>query len=138
MIERFLAGLEGKMEDPDDCTYMSVVLPLDLDPLVRHYRYGVFIDAELRLAGIGCSVGGGTLYQLPDDEDDDAEPKVLFSQLDVDATDVSAVRALLRTHLPELGAPAGTLIVFGAREDRFDGENWMLNQPASVEDDDLN
>lgn len=134
MIERFLAGLEGKMEDPDDCTYMSVVLPLDLDPFERHHRYGVFIDAELRLAGIGCSVGGGTLYQVPEDDEEDDEPRVLFSQLDVDATDVFAVRQLLRTHLPELGAPPGTLICFGDGEDRFDGEDWLLNQPPSVED----
>ncbi len=135
MIERFLAGLEGKLEDPDDCTYMSIVLPIDLDPFERHYRYGVFIDAELRLAGIGCSVGGGTLYQVPDDDDGEEEPKVLYSQLDVDATDVSAVRALLRMHLPELGVPAGTLIVFGDREDRFDGTERLLNRPSSVEDD---
>jgi hypothetical protein len=135
MIERFLAGLEGKMEDPDGCTYMSIVLPVDLDPFERHYRFGVFIDAELRLAGIGCSVGGGTLYQVPDGDDCDDEPQVVYSQLDVDATDVFAVRALLRMHLPELGAPAGTLIMFGEAEDRFDGNAWLLNQPSSVDED---
>jgi hypothetical protein len=132
MIERFLDGLADKMEDPDECSYMTVVIPGDLDPFDRHYKFSVFIDAELRLTGLGCSVGGGTLYCEPDE--DDERPEIAFCIMDVDATDVCGARALLRTHLPELGAPEGTLVQFGEREDRFDGASWHLNEPRTIED----
>ncbi len=134
MIERFLDGLAAKMEDPDDCTYMTVVIPGDLDPFERHYRFSVHVDAELRLAGLGCSVGGGTLYYEPDEDDPEDEPEIAYCILDVDAVDVDGVRALLRLDLPELGAPDGTLVQFGPREDRFDGTRWHLDEPRSIED----
>jgi hypothetical protein len=136
MIERFLDGLAEKMEDPDDCTYMTVVIPGDIDPFERHYRFSVHVDAELRLANLGCSVGGGTLYWVPDEDEDgpDGPPEIAYCILDVDAVRIDGARLLLRTHLPELGAPAGTLIQFGEREDRFDGTDWHLNEPRSIED----
>jgi hypothetical protein len=134
MIERFLDGLSAKMEDPDECSYMTVVIPGDLDPFDRHYRFSVYVDAELRLAGLGCSVGGGTLYRELDDEDEDDSLEIVCCILDVDATDIDGARALLRMHLPELGAPQGTLVQYGAREDRFDGEFWHLNEPRTIEE----
>jgi len=133
MIERLLHGLREKMEDPDDCTFMTVVVPGDIDPFERHYRFSVHIDAELRLAGLGCSVGGGTLY-YEDDEDDEREDEIAYCVLDVDATDVHGARVLLRRHMPELGAPAGTLVQWGEHEDRFDGDRWLLAEPRSIED----
>lgn len=133
MIEKFLAGLREKMEDPDDCTYMTVVVPGDLDPFDRHYRYGVHVDAELRLAGLGCSAGGGTLY-FDHDEADASEPAIACCILDVDAVDVDGARALLRLNLPELGAPAGTLVQWAEFEDRFDGDRWHLAEPRSIEE----
>ena len=132
MIERFLAGLAEKMEDPDDCEYMTVVIPGDIDPFERHYRFSVHVDAELRLSGLGCSAGGGILYWEPDWPGDDLE--IAYCILDVDAVDVEGARKLLRMHLPELGAPQGTLIQFGSREDRFDGATWHLNEPRSIEE----
>ena len=130
-----MAGLAAKMEDPDDCTYMTVVIPGDLDPFDRHYRFSVHVDAELRLAGIGCSVGGGTLYWDDDDGNKEGgEPEIAYCILDVDAVDVDAVRALLQQHLPELGATAGTLIQYGPLEDRFDGTGWQNREPRSIED----
>jgi hypothetical protein len=132
MIDRFLDGLAAKMEDPDDCSYMTVVIPGDIDPFERHYRFSVHVDAELRLTGLGCSVGGGTLYWEPDDPRDDLE--IAYCILDVDAVDVDGTRALLRTHLPELGAPEGTLVQFGQREDRFDGDTWHLDEPRSIDE----
>lgn len=129
-IDRFLDGLEGKMEDPVDVHYMAVVFPGDLDPFERHFRYSTYLDAELRLAGLGCSEGGGTMFG--DVEDDEREPEILFCVVDVDATDVDGARALLRLHLPELGCPPGTLIQYGeALEDRYDGADWLLAQPRS-------
>jgi hypothetical protein len=133
MIERFLAGLEAKLNDPVRCTYMTVVIPGNIDPLQRHYRFSVYVDAELRLANLGCSVGGGTLYrELETGDEDDLE--IVCCVLDVDATDVAGARALLREHLPELGATVGTLVQYGDREDRFDGSAWHLDEPRSIED----
>ncbi|MBB5711986.1 hypothetical protein [Sphingomonas xinjiangensis] len=116
MIERFLTGLAAKMQEPLDTQYMMIVLPEDLDPMERHLRYSVSLDAELRLAGLGCSEGGATM----------------LSEADVDATDIDRARALLRLHLPELGCLRGTLVQFDQLEDRWDGEHWLLAQPLSV------
>jgi hypothetical protein len=121
------------MEDPADYSYMTVVIPGDLDPFERHYRFSVHIDAELRLAGLGCSVGGGTLYWEADEDDDEKRPEIACCILDVDATDVGGARTLLRMHLPELGAPKGTLVQYGHQEDRFDGAVWHLNEPVTIE-----
>ena len=133
MIDRFLEGLREKMEDPDDCSYMTVVIPGDINLFERHYRFSVHIDAELRLEGLGCSVGGGTLFWEADDADEDVPPEIACCILDVDATDVDGARTLLRLHLPELGAPTGTLVQYAGREDRFDGESWHLNEPRSID-----
>ena len=121
------------MRDPDDVNYMSVIVPGDLDPFDRHYRFSIHIDAELRLAGLGCSVGGGTMFS---EEDEDGESEILFCVLDVDATDVDGARTLLRLHLPELGCPEDTMIQYGEDlEDRYDGEDWILAQPRTITDD---
>jgi hypothetical protein len=133
MIERFLEGLREKMEDPDDCSYMTVVIPGDIDPFERHYRFSVHIDAELRLEGLGCSVGGGTLYWEAYETDEEVAPEIACCILDVDATDVDGARELLRMHLPELGAPAGTLVQYAEYEDRFDGVIWHLDEPRSID-----
>jgi hypothetical protein len=132
MIERFLHGLGEKMKDPDDCAFMTVAVPGDIDPHERHRRFTVNLDAELRLAGLGCSAGGGTLYWEPEEEG--GEPEIAYCIVDVDATDVDGARALLRLHLPELGAPAGTLVQYGEWEDRFDGDRWHLHERRSVPD----
>lgn len=129
VIERFLDGLAAKMEEPLDTRYMMIVLPEDLDPMERHLRYSVSLDAELRLAGLGCSEGGGSMLS---EEDAHGRRTVLFTVVDVDATDVERARALLRLHLPELGCPVGTLIQYDELEDRYDGERWLLAQPLSV------
>lgn len=135
MIERFLQGLRGKMEDPDDYACVLVVLPGDLDPSERHYRFSIHIDAELRLAGAGYSVGGGTLYRNVDFESDgEGEDEIVSTILDLGATDIDAARAVLRLHLPELGAPVGTLVQYDDHEDRFDGEQWHLGEPRSIEE----
>jgi hypothetical protein len=132
MIERFLDGIRDKLEDPDDVEYMAVLLPEHLDPLVRHYRYSMILDAELRLADLGCALGGGHLLG---DEDEDGESEIAYSVLDVDAVDIDGVRALLRNHLPELGCLRGTLIQYGEElEDRYDGEAWHLGEPRSIQE----
>jgi hypothetical protein len=134
MIERFIDGPAEKLKDPGDCEFMTVVIPGDIDPFERHYRFSIHVDAELRLLGIGCSVGGGTLFYEPDEDEPDDRLEVAYCILDVDATDVTPVRTLLRRDLPELSAPAGTLIQFGEREDRFDGSVWQLGEARSIEE----
>jgi len=134
MIDRFLQGLAGKMDDPDNCSFMTVAIPGDIDPFERHYRFSIHIDAELRLAGLGCSVGGGTLFWDDDEDGAQERPEIAYCILDVDAVDIDQVRSLLRLHMPELGAPAGTLVQFGEREDRFDGAAWHLNEARSIDD----
>jgi hypothetical protein len=132
MIKRYLDPIRHKMEDPEGCEFMTVAMPGDIDPLERHYRFSIHLDAELRLCGLGCSSGGGTLYC---EADDDAErDEIAFCIIDIEATDIGKVRELLRQNLPELGAPAGTLVQFGEREDAFDGENWELDRVRSVPD----
>lgn len=135
-IDRFLRGLTGKMDDPEDYIFMSVAMPGDLDPFDRHYRFSVHIDAELRLAGLGCSTGGGTLYQNIDfdDPDNDGEDEIASTIIDVNAADMDGARMLLRLHLPELGAPAGAVVQYGEHEDRYDGANWHLGEPRSIEE----
>lgn len=140
MIERFLDGLRERMEDPDDCAFVSVLIPGDIGPVERHHRFSVYLDAELRLTGMGCSEGGGTLY-FDDGEEDDAPgrapPEIAYCIMDVDATDVDGAREVIRLHLPELGVPAGTLVQWDDLEDRFDGEHWHLAEPRSLDEDDL-
>ncbi|MBO9622101.1 MAG: hypothetical protein J7500_05255 [Sphingomonas sp.] len=133
MIERFLEGLGPMMEDPLDTEYLAVILPGDLDPFERHYRYCVTLDAELRLAGLGCSQGGGTMLGA---EDAEGERETLFCVVDIDAIDVDGARALLRIHLPELGCPPATLIQYGDHEDRWDGERWHLGEARTSYEDD--
>jgi hypothetical protein len=134
MIERFLDGIAPMLAEPVMGTRMTVLMPVDLDPFERHYRFGAMLDAELRLALAGCADGGGTLFDIG--EDDDSEPEVIFTVIDIDATDMEATRAILRDHLPELGCPAGTLILHGEdRQDRYDDDIWHCDEPASVSEE---
>jgi hypothetical protein len=133
-IDRFRDGLREKMEDPDDADYIFVVVPGDLDPFDRHYGFSIHLDAELRLAGVGCCNGGGTLYSNVDFESDEEGDEIAHTMLDIPASDVDAARALIRLHMPELGCPPGTLIQYGDHEDRFDGRDWHLGEPRSIEE----
>lgn len=132
MFEQFFAGIAQLSEDPDDVTCMTVVIPGDIDPWERHHRFSVYLDAELRLAQLGCSIGGGTLFFERDE--DDARDEIAYCILDVDAVEVDPARELIRLHMPELGIPAGTLLQWNGREDRFDGSIWSLNLPQSLDE----
>jgi hypothetical protein len=131
MIEQFMVGLREKMEEPLGAVDVPVLLPEELDPMERHYRYAMHLDAELRLAGIGTAGGGTYLIE----EDEDGEITREYCVVDTDATDIAAARAVLRLHLPELGCPSGTLIQYGELEDRYDGSRWHLGEPKSISED---
>lgn len=123
-----MAGLADKLAEPLHATEMPVLFPEELDPFERHGRYGMYLDAELRLAGLGTA-GGGTYLMLADE---DGAVEQVYCLLDTDATDVDAARALLHLNLPELGCPVGTLVQYGEFEDRWDGERWITGEPRSI------
>ena len=134
MIDRFLEGFTALNEYPGDIA-TPILIPGDLDPHQRHGRFTRYIDAELRLTGLG-SAGGGWQFREYDDEDDEDEGRVIYSMIDVDVTDLERGLALIREHLAELGCPAGTLLQYDSREDRWDGACWHRGEARSVDEDD--
>jgi hypothetical protein len=138
-IDRFLVGFTALHEEPGDI-YTPILLPGDFDPFERQARFTQFIDAELRMTGLGSAGGGSAIQFLDEDEDDergDDQWRVLYSIIDTDVTDLDAGRALIRVQLAELGCPAGTLLQFDDREDRWDGERWHLAEARSIDEDKL-
>jgi len=139
-IDPFLVGFTALHEEPGDI-YTPILLPGDFDPFERQARFTQYIDAELRLTGLG-SAGGGSAIQFLDEDDDEDEGgdrqwRVLYSIIDTDVTDLDAGRDLIRLQLAELGCPAGTLLQFDDREDRWDGERWHLAETRSIDEDNL-
>lgn len=131
MIDRFLEGFDALHEYPGDiCT--PILIPGDLDPFERHDRFGLHIDAELRLTGLGNAGGGWQVQSL----DDDDEWQVEFSVIDADVTELAAGLALIQLHLVELGCPPGTLVQYDDSEDRWDGERWHRGETRSSYEDD--
>ncbi len=110
-----------------------VYLPESLEPEQRAARYEDPLEAELKLSGLGWVSGGGALLSA---ERADGSREILHVGVDVDALDVSRVRDLLRTHLPQLGCPAGTCLQyeeFGQDlQDEYDGSLWVLARPQPV------
>ncbi|VVT04598.1 hypothetical protein [Erythrobacter sp. EC-HK427] len=134
LIERLTQGLPDPETAPDADIFMTVAVPGDIDPFERHARFSIPLDAELRLAGLGCSSGGGTLYFERDEWTPDGKDEIAYCIVDIEASHLDKVRELLRFHLPVLGAPAGTLVQFGDREDAYDGSDWVLGQERTVPD----
>lgn len=133
MIERFLIGMDAMLEEPDDTEYVAVVFPCDLDPFERHYRYGIHLDAELRLHQLGTSTGGGSMAKL----DDDGEWETVYSVVDVNLIDLDRGRALVRAQLVELDCPTDTLVQYRDLQDRWDGDRWQLGEDRSFDEDKL-
>jgi hypothetical protein len=139
-IDSFLIGFTALHEEPGDI-YTPILLPGDFDPFERQARFTQYIDAELRMTGLG-SAGGGSAIQFLDEDDNEDEDggdqwRVLYSIIDTDVTDLDAGRELIRMQLAELGCPAGTLLQFDDREDRWDGERWHLAETRSIDEDNL-
>ena len=139
-IDSFLVGFTALHEEPGDI-YTPILLPGDFDPFERQARFTQYIDAELRMTGLG-SAGGGSAIQFLDEDDNEDEDggdqwRVLYSIIDTDVTDLDAGRELIRMQLAELGCPAGTLLQFDDREDRRDGERWHLAETRSIDEDNL-
>jgi len=135
MIDRFLKDFKALHEYPGDI-YTPILIPGDLDPHERHNRFGLHLDAELRITGLG-SAGGGWQIQTGDDGEAEDDWEVAYSIIDADVTDLEEGRALIRLHLAELGCPPGTLVQYGNSEDRWDGERWHLGEERSIDEDTL-
>lgn len=133
MIERFLIGMEAMLREPDNTEYVAVVFPGDLDPFERHYRFGIHLDAELRLVGLGTCGGGGSVSEL----DDDDEWRTAYSIIDMDLVDMDRGRALVRAQLIELDCPVDTMIQYRDLQDRWDGGRWHLGEDRSFDEDKL-
>jgi hypothetical protein len=113
-----------------ETSLVYVLIPGSVQPVDRGAQYEDALEAELQLAELGCVSGGGSLLS---DEKPDGSRDIMHCGIDIDAIDVEGVRALLRTHLPELGCPTGTQIHYdGDGElsyfDAFDGNSWSLAQ----------
>jgi hypothetical protein len=133
MIDRFLEGFTALHEYPGDIP-TPILLPGDFDPFERHYRFTLYLDAELRMTGLGSAGGGGSLEGRDDDEE---EWRTEWSIIDADVTELEPGCALIRLHLAELGCPPGTLLQYGDFEDRWDGERWHLAEPRTIDEDAL-
>ncbi|WP_326523661.1 hypothetical protein [Sphingomonas sp.] len=111
-----------------------VRIPAPIDPEARGATYEDPLDAELRLAGLGCVSGGGTGLS---DLDASGHREIEYCGVDIDTQNVGATRDLLRHHLPLLGCPAGTAIEYDHAgsylRDIFDGNDWRLGQVAPPE-----
>ncbi len=134
LIARFLEGFKALNEYPGDIS-TPILIPGDLDPFERHDRFTRYIDAELRLVGLG-SAGGGWQIREYAEEDDEDEGRVIYSMIDADVTELDTGLALIRDQLVELGCPVGTLLQYGAREDRWDGAQWHRGEVRSIDEDD--
>jgi hypothetical protein len=134
LIAWFLDGFKALHEYPGDIA-TPILIRGDFDPHERHERFTQYIDAELRLSGLG-NAGGGWQVREYDDEDDEDEGRVIFSMIDADVTELETGLALIRAQLAELGCPPGTLVQYDSREDRWDGERWHCGEVRSIDEDD--
>ena len=104
-----------------------IYLPEAIGPMDRGDKYEDPIIDELERLGLGEVSGGGT--ELGDEGPDGKRP-IRSCGIDVDANDVSATRAALRTLLPKLGCPKGTKLQYmmsgNPLQDEYDGEDWAL------------
>jgi hypothetical protein len=120
LLQRFGRHEEAEMPVMEP---IYIYLPEALEPEERGPRYGDWLDAELKLFGLGFVSGGGTLLA----EDEEGERAIISCGIDVDTSDVDAARALLREHLPDLGCPRGTELQYSeALCDHFDGRHWAM------------
>ena len=133
-IDRFLEGFDALNEYPGDIS-TPILIPGNLDPHERHNRFTQYIDAELRLIGLG-SAGGGWQIRSYDEDDEEDEGQVEYSIIDTDVTELEAGLALIQHNLVELGCPPGTLVQYDELEDRWDGERWHRGEARSSDDDD--
>ena len=116
--------------DPQQFIY--VMIPGDIQPLVRGERFEDPLADELHAAGLGNVSGGGS--QL-DDPYPDGRPRVAFCGIDIDVVDRDRALGAIRKKLVDLDAPAGTEVHYtvGATPllDRLVEGAWQERLPRS-------
>ncbi|MCA0368143.1 MAG: hypothetical protein LCH57_08810 [Proteobacteria bacterium] len=135
----WLKKIFGKVEDvvpPSDgefdTSFVYVRMPGDVQPVERHYLFEDPIEEQLKLRDLGYVSGGGTMQSEPDEN---GARSIILTGIDIEAHNLDAVRDLLRTLLPGLGAPLETQIEYTVVEtrlqDRLTAEGWVENEPRT-------
>jgi hypothetical protein len=112
--------------------FLYVKIPVVKNRFGQSHKLEYEIDQILREKRVGLVAGwGGSLGEvLPD-----GSRPVAFTRIDVDVSDIAAARAILKTSLPALGAPAGTEIHCTMDErhikDVFSESTWLLVLPIA-------
>ena len=109
--------------------FVYVRMPGDVQPVERHYLFEDPIQEQLQLRNLGYVSGGGTMQSAPDEN---GATTIILTGIDIEADDLDAVRDLLRTLLPELGAPLETQIEYTVGDtrlqDRPTSAGWVQNE----------
>jgi hypothetical protein len=117
--------------DPQQFVY--VMIPGDIQPLVRGERFEDPLADALQLAGLGEVSGGGS--QL-DDPYPDGRPRVAFCGIDIDVVDRDRALGTIRHKLIELDAPEGTELHYTEGTtmllDRLSNRAWDQRLPRSL------
>jgi hypothetical protein len=112
--------------------FVYVMIPGDIQPLMRGERFEDPLAEVLKAAGLGSVSGGGS--QL-DDPYPDGRPRVAFCGIDIDVVDLDRALRAIRQKLAELDAPAGTELHYtvGATLllDRLVDGTWRQGLPRS-------
>jgi len=133
IVQKLKGLLVRKPPKPADTELIYVYLPGSVEPIDRGALFEDPLNEELQLKGLGEVSGGGT--QLGE-EKADGSCDIEFCGIDVDTTDVSGARELLREQLVLLGCPPGTQLHYreGGRplQDAYDGRTWALGGPRDL------
>ncbi|MEJ8406262.1 hypothetical protein WKI27_12960 [Brevundimonas vesicularis] len=115
-----------------ESSFVYVRMPGDVQPVERHYLFEDPIEEQLKIRHLGYVSGGGTMQSEPDEN---GVSSIILTGIDIEADDLDGVRDLLRTLLPDLGAPMETQIEYTVGEtrlqDRLTAEGWIENEPRT-------
>lgn len=116
--------------DPERFIY--VMIPGDIQPILRGERFEDPLDEALQAAALGNVTGGGSQLDNPYP---DGRPRVAFCGIDIDVTDRDRALELLREKLVGLGAPEGTEVHYSVKAamllDRFANGVWDCGLPRT-------
>ncbi len=112
--------------------FIYVMIPGDIQPLVRGERFEDPLDDALQAVELGNVSGGGS--QL-DDPYPDGRPRVAFCGIDIDVVERDRALDVVRGKLTELDAPEGTEIHYTVEtvmlQDRFANGAWDRGLPRT-------
>ncbi len=116
----------------DDCFFVYIKIPEDIQPLARGDKYEDPLQERLSAQELGEVTGGGS--QLGDNTPE-GSPTIEYCGIDVDVRDLSAGLELLRSALRELNAPVGTELQYTINDqmlqDMLQPQGWLEQQPRA-------